>query len=56
MEHYRSTYREELMTDTGEVKVNKGDKVFLYAGPPEKQQSGEIPFPVWVKAFVKEVK
>ena len=31
MEHYRTDFRDELVTDTGEVKANKGDKFLYYA-------------------------
>ena len=54
MEHYRTEYREELLTDTGEVRASKGDKVLFYAGPPENTQNNDRSFPVWVKAIVQK--
>ena len=54
MEHYRTEYREELFTDTGEVRASKGDKILFYAGLPENIQNKDRSFPVWVKAIVQK--
>ena len=52
MEHYRTDYRDELFTDTGGVKANKGDK--YYARLPEKYQTENRSFSVWVKAIIRD--
>ena len=53
MEHYRTDYRDELFTDTGGVKANKGDKFLYYARLPEKCQTESRSFSVWMKAIIK---
>ena len=52
MEHYRTEYRDELFTDTGGVRANKGDKFLFNAGLPEKYRTENRSFSVWVKAII----
>ena len=54
MEHYRTDYRDELFTDTGGVKANKGDKFLYYARLPEEGQTEGRSFSVWMKAIIKD--
>ena len=53
MEHYSTDFRDELFTDTGGVKANKGDKFLYYARLPEKCQTKSRSFSVWMKAIIK---
>ena len=54
MEHYRTDYRDKLFTDTGGVKANKGDKFLYYARLPEKYQTENRSFSVWIKAIIRD--
>ena len=54
MEHYRTEYRDELFTDTGGIRANKGDKFLFNAGLPEKYQTENRSFSVWVKAIIRD--
>ena len=54
MEHYRTEYRDELFTDTGGVRTNKGDKILFNAGLPETLLNKNRSFPVWIKAIIQK--
>ena len=54
MEHYRTEYRDELFTDTGGVRTNKGDKILFNAGLPENLLNKNRSFPVWIKAIIQK--
>ena len=54
MEHYRTEYKDELFTDTGGVRANKGDKILFNAGLPESQRNKNRSFPVWIKAIIQK--
>ena len=56
MEHYRTEYRDELFTDTGGVRTNKGDKILFNAGLPVDLVDENRSFPVWIKATIKDTK
>ena len=56
MEHFFAEFRDVLVTDTGGVRANKGDKILYNAGLPAEQVNEGHTFPVWIKATIKESK
>ena len=55
MENYRTEFRNELITDTGGVRANEGDKILYNACFPAKQVNEGSRFSVWVKANIRQI-
>ena len=55
MENYRTEFRNELITDSGGVRANEGDKILYNACFPAKQVNEGSRFSVWVKANIRQI-